>query len=427
MPRRRPSHLFRATLATGALASGTIATAAVTTLTGYLGLLSAAGLLAGRRPPRTGRTGPHLRFAVLVPAHDEAVGIARALATMQAMDYPRDSFEVHVVADNCTDDTARVVRECGVEVHERHDLEDPGKGSALNWLHDQLVQRGDAFDAFVVIDADTDVDPRFLAAMDDALRSGAEAAQGFYGVRDADRSATAGLRAAALACRHHLRPLGRRTLGGSCGLFGNGMAFRAELLAARRWSGHLTEDLEMQVELLLDGHLVTYVPEARVEAEIPHDLDASVTQHQRWERGRVEVARTSLPRLLRAVIEGRRPRFAHLDAALDQLVPPISVLVAAQGAANAVGLAALVLHPGRWSRRLVLLDAISTSLLVGHVLAGLRSVDAPRSVYRSLLDAPRLVVWKLRLWLGLLGRQSDVSWTRTDRNEPELVQAREAT
>ena len=79
----------------------------------------------------------------------------------------------------------------------------------------------------------------------------------------------AGLRAAALTLRHHLRPLGRTTLGASSGLYGNGMAFSRELLEHRAWTNHLTEDIEMQMELLLEGTLVVYAPAAVIEAEMP--------------------------------------------------------------------------------------------------------------------------------------------------------------
>src|ERR1700712_2049120 len=142
MPVRKPPRSLAGVLGGGALTTATAAATVVSTLTGYLALLSVRGSVAGRRRPAPAASAMHHRFAILIPAHDEAAGIARALATMQAMDYPDRAFEVHVVADNCTDATAHVVRSCGVEVHERHDLDDPGKGSALNWLHDRLIERG---------------------------------------------------------------------------------------------------------------------------------------------------------------------------------------------------------------------------------------------------------------------------------------------
>ena len=80
---------------------------------------------------------------------------------------------------------------------------------------------------------DTTLETGFLAAMDAAFADEDVAvAQGFYGVRETEESPAAALRYAALACRHHLRPLGRTRLGGSSGLFGNGMAFRRDVISA---------------------------------------------------------------------------------------------------------------------------------------------------------------------------------------------------
>ena len=236
-------------------------------LAGYLGVVTVSALIAG---PRRGTTGSlpqsPRRFVIAVPAHDEATVIERALASLRDLDYPSPLFEVHVVADNCTDDTAQVVRQSGFEAHERADSASPGKGPALNWLFDRLLDLNVHFDTLVVVDADTTLHPGFLREMAAAFDGGATAAQGFYGVRDVDESSTSALRFAALACRHHLRPLGRTHLGGSSGLYGNGMAFDTELIMQRRWSGHLTEDMEFQMELLLDGQLVVYVPGAKLQA-----------------------------------------------------------------------------------------------------------------------------------------------------------------
>lgn len=395
------------------------ATAAAVPLAGYLGVVTVAGVVANRRARRRGSPTepPTTRFAILVPAHDEEGVIGATVSSMVGIDYPAALFSVHVVADNCTDGTAAEARGAGATVHERDAPDDRGKGAALNWLHDELVAGGDPIDAFVVVDADTYVDRGFLAAMDRALGDGAPVAQGFYDVHEAGESAAASLRAAALACRHHLRPLGRNALGASCGLFGNGMVFTSAVLAERRWSGHLTEDLEMQVDLLLDGVPVRYVPDARLHAEMPDALDASVTQHQRWEAGRIQVFRSSMPRLLGGVLRGPRGRrLAALDAAFDVAVPPLSVLVADQVLALAATTGALLLAPGRGRRRRAVINAVTAGALVAHVLAGLRSVDAPASTYRALASAPRLVVWKLGLWLRLVGDDSDVEWTRTARN-----------
>ena len=389
------------------------ATAAVALPSAYLLVISVAGLLPrGRR--RDG-VDPETKFTILVPAHNEAAGIARTLEAFDALDYPSDLFSVHIVADNCSDDTAAVVRRSRWTVHERRVPDEPGKGPALNWLLDGVVASGEPFDAILIVDADTTVAPGFLKAMNELIRDGVQAAQGYYSVRDPDLSTAASFRFAALACRHHLRPLGRTRLGGSAGLYGNGMMFTRSLFDGRRWTGHLVEDAELQNELLLEGHLVTYAPDAVLWAEMPQSVSQATSQNLRWERGRIELARRYVPRLLAGLNGARGRRLARVDAVFDHLVPPLSVLAFTQIAVagiHAVG-AAAGHRPSRWA---LLVDAAAMAALVGHALAGLASVGAPPARYKALLSAPKLVVWKVGLWFEALRPSEQVEWTRTARN-----------
>src|SRR5262249_23194674 len=77
----------------------------------YLVGLTLGALVAPRRvpPPGPGRR----RFAILVPAHDEEPVIGRLLRSLAALDYPHDRFDVCLVADNCSDATARIARSAG--------------------------------------------------------------------------------------------------------------------------------------------------------------------------------------------------------------------------------------------------------------------------------------------------------------------------
>lgn len=391
-----------------------VATSVNALLTSYLGLLTAVG--APRPTARARGLQPATRFVILVPAHNEEAVISDSLRSFAEIDYPTDLFDVHVVADNCSDRTADIARAHGVHVHERHAPDQPGKGPALNWLFD-IVDRGGEFDVALVVDADTIIDRDFLRAMDTAFVRGAVAAQGFYSVRDPAGSTSAGLRYAALACRHHLRPQGRCRLGASCGLYGNGMAFRREVLRRRRWTGHLVEDAEFQMELLVrDGDIATYVPQALIHAEMPGTLEAASSQNERWERGRIELARRYLPILTRQFVHApRHRRIAIADAIADHLVPPLSVMVTAQLVTTIANRLSIPLGVPR-SRGRAKVDAMALVVLGVHVVAGLRSVSAPWSVYRSLTRAPVMVLWKVGLWRRVLRRRTEVEWQRTPRN-----------
>ena len=69
-----------------------------------------------------------------------------------------------------------------------------------------------------------------------------------------------------------------------------------------------------------------------------------------------------------------------------------------------------LVRAGAWASRFAL-----TGLAV-HVVLGLRVARAPRAVYRSLLLAPKAIVWKVNLWLRMLVRPGEVNWIRTTRN-----------
>lgn len=401
-------------LLAGVAALGTIASAV---WSGYLVIVTFGalrGLARGRReterfdPPTT-------RFRVLVPAHNEAALIADTMEALARLDYPRELFEVHVVADNCTDTTAELVRAAGFEAHERHDLTNPGKGPALGWLLDQLPDRTGSDAAFVLIDADTIVDPGLLSVFDATLRGGATVVQGHYAVLDDDAGGNVGFRAAALAVRHYVRPLGRTELGGSSGLYGNGMAFAEPVARANRWSDHLVEDIELAIKLLLDGGRVEFAPDALVRAEMPETLEDATSQNQRWEAGRAQVAATFVPSLVDAAAAKRHGRrWAYLDATLDLTLPPITSLFALTAVAGGT---LRVLARGRIAVAGAALGIGGLVVQVGHTLLALRVVGAPAAVYRSLLMAPVHIAWKVLLLLRMARRNGPDSWIRTTRND----------
>ncbi len=365
------------------------------------------------------RSKPRRRFSVIVPAHDEERLLGSTLDSLLGLDYPADLYDIHVVADHCTDATATIARTRGVYAHERGDPEPAGKGASLRWLLDRLLASETAPDAVAVIDADTTVSPNFLRVMDARLSDRTPVVQAYYAARNDETSSLIGFRAAALAARHYLRPLGRTALGCSSGLYGNGMAFTTEVARSHAWSDHLTEDLELQLELLLAGIRVGFAADAVVEAEMPATLEASRSQHERWERGRSDVARRYLPRLVTRAVRGGPPdRVACVDATLDQLMPPVSVVLAGTAVWAGASMVAAPLLKSRAATRHRRAAVLVATAIAAHVLSSLRMVGASASVYRSLLRTPQMLAWKARLWVRVLTKERDaVRWVRTQRND----------
>lgn len=383
------------------------AEAVLALMVAYLLLLTGAALFAPcHTKPR--QDAPTHRFLILVPAHNEERLLPSLLASLGQLDYPASLYSIHVVADNCTDRTAELARASGAIAHERVDDERRGKGYALQWLMQQLSASAEPHDAVLILDADSIVSPNFLSVMDARLARGEHAIQAYYAVRDPQISWSASLRSVALAALHYLRPLGRMVLGGSAGLKGNGMIFAAEILREYQWSASLTEDIEYHMALILGGRRVMFAPDAIVWAEMPSTLKASQTQNVRWERGRQEMVRQYVPRLLRAALARRS--FLLFDAAVEQIIPPFS-LVAAASLVSLIGAMALQSITGMLLGVFILLGQVV------YILAGLWLSSAPKKVYQALLYAPAFIVWKVWLYLRVLIGLDRKGWTRTARND----------
>ena len=83
---------------------------------------------------------PH-RFAVLIAARNEEAVIGGLIDSLKRQEYPADLIDIYVVADNCTDRTARVAESHGATVFERFDDARVGKGYALNFLLGKIEER----------------------------------------------------------------------------------------------------------------------------------------------------------------------------------------------------------------------------------------------------------------------------------------------
>lgn len=379
----------------------------IATIVSYLLLLTVAAFFARRTTPAR-RGAPSHRFVIMIPAHNEERLLPKTLANLQQLDYPQELFRIHVVADNCSDRTAELARVGGAVAHERFDTELRGKGYALEWLLQRLWDTGEFHDAVLILDADSVVSPNFLRVMDARLARGERVIQAYYAVHQPEGAWSAGLRAVALTVLHYLRPQGRMVLGGSTGLKGNGMVFAAEILRKHRWSASLTEDIEYHMELILAGERAMFAPDAVVWAEMPDSLRASQSQNERWEKGRMEMVRRFVPKLFGASL--RKQSFLLFDAAVEQLIPPFSVVA---GASIAVLLAALALQSP-------IGIALATAIVLGQVIyvfAGLALARAPWSTYKALFFAPMFMGWKLWLYIRLLLGVKPRAWIRTARND----------
>jgi 1,2-diacylglycerol 3-beta-glucosyltransferase len=372
-------------------------------------LMALAALARRQKPPAPPVT--RLRFDVVVPAHDEEAEIGGTVASLLAIDYPRELFRVLVVADNCIDRTAERATAAGAQVLVRNDPEHRGKGYALAHAFNRSLAQ-DFADVVVVVDADTAVSSNLLTAFAARFEAGAVAVQADYGVRNPLSSWRTRIMTIALAAFHGVRSVARERLGLSCGLRGNGMGFSKAVLRLEPYNAFsIVEDLEYGLALGYAGIRVQYVHEARVLGQMVVAERASRSQRRRWEHGRQALVRQHVPRLLGQAWQRRDPLL--LDLALDLMVPPLGQLALM----NAVG-AALCVLVARFGDGVLLAPYVWGASCFGLFLYVVRAWAMSGLGAKGLLTllwAPVYVIWKLSLRFLGRGQGSQEEWVRTTR------------
>lgn len=358
---------------------------AVAIVLGVPGLVGAAhlGLLAVAswfyREPRPASP-PEIRFLVLVPAHNEERVIGSGLEAIMADRRPCEM--VLVVADRCTDRTAEIARSLGASVIERGPHEPAGRAAARQAGLEHA--RSLDWDAVLMLDADSVIEPGFFDACACAMASGAKAVQArSESSRGCTLAAEASL--AAFTLQGITVPRGRDRLGVSVRLRGTGMAIRRDVALAHRFRAPASEDLFFTLDLLLEGIRCRHVDAARLRSQGASTWGAFEGQKVRYEAGRMAAARAYVPRLLRRAIEHRDA--ASLETAWFLASPSFALATLSQLLAG--GLAAIA---GAWT--LAAVFAAAFALLALALITGLIQARAGLRTWLALCAAPWYLVWK---------------------------------
>ncbi|MBD1876517.1 glycosyltransferase [Nodosilinea sp. FACHB-131] len=349
-----------------------------------------------------------LSLAVLVPAHNEAEGIATTLATILPQLRPSD--RLLVIADNCTDATAEAARQAGATVIERHDLAQRGKGYALDYGLNHLMANPP--DIVVFVDADCDLQPHSLAALAIQAQQSQRPVQAVYLM---EKPPSPGLKdsisAFAFKVKNWVRPLGLYRLGQPCLLTGTGIAMPWEAaIAVNIASGHIVEDMKLGLDLALAGYGPQFCQSAWVTSRLPSGNQAATTQRTRWEHGHLQMLSEYVPRLLVQAL--RQGRVDLLVLALELGVLPISLQVMVTLAIAALCLAATLAGLSWLPAYLALGAVLALSTGVSLAWAGYGRSDLS---LRDLLTVPLYVLNKIPLYFKFLVKP-EKTWVRTERD-----------
>lgn len=229
------------------------------------------------------------RFMAIIPAHNEEAVVANLVESLKNQNYDRELYDIYVIADNCTDNTAKVAREAGAIVYERFDATKKTKGYALDWFLQQKIKEDAPYDAVFIFDADNVADADFIKNMNKKLCQGEDVVQGYRDIKNpTDSWITAGY-ALFYWTMHRFYHLARYNLGLSPLLNGTGFMVRFDVLKPNGWDTEtLTEDIEFSLKRIIKGRKLGWATDAIVYDEQPVGFKQSWSQRSRWTVGHIQ-------------------------------------------------------------------------------------------------------------------------------------------
>lgn len=318
----------------------------MTTLYFYQIVYIVVGLVRRRAKPEPEPSRLH-KFAAVICARNEAEVIEELVKSLKAQRYPAELLDIYVLADNCTDQTARCAREAGAIVYERRNTQEVGKGYALDYLFRRIrhSHNGNSYDAYFVFDADNVVHPDFAAEMNKTFSRGYEVVTCYRNSKNfASNWISAGYSIWFLREARFLN-FPRMLFGNSCAVSGTGFLVSDSLIRENGgWPFHLlTEDIQFSVNCALSGHRIGYCDRAVVYDEQPTSFSQSWAQRLRWSKGFYQVNAHYSPLLIKGIFRNKGFRMSCYDMLIT--IAPGTLLTLFVFALNAVILFACLTQP----------------------------------------------------------------------------------
>lgn len=350
------------------------------------------------------------RVTVLIPAHNESTNI---IPTLDSLKGQTTALSIVVVADNCEDDTASIARATGVEVIERFDMSQRGKGYALDFGVRHLA-KGVTPDFVVVVDADCVLESDAITALINTAKFARRPVQACYLMRSLEQSSIkTKIAAFAWLLKNYVRPLGFMQLGLPCQLTGSGMAFPWDLISRVNFaSGHIVEDMKMGIDFASIGSAPVFCPSALVYSDFPMNEEGIKTQRTRWEHGHLGIIVKDVPRIL---WKGLALRNLDLFAmGIDLMIPPLSLMAIMLMVWLMMGLLFTLISSAFLP---LLMKALSVFALFVIAIMLFWLVYGRKAIsLGQLLSIPYYILMKLPIYAKFIfNRQSE--WVRSKRDE----------
>lgn len=273
------------------------------------------------------------KFMAIIPAHNEEMVVGSLIESLKNQTYDKNLYDIYVIADNCTDNTAKVAEEAGAIVYKRFDSQNKTKGFALNWFLQQKISENADYDAFFVFDADNIVDKNFITAMNKKLCEGEEVVQGYRDIKNpTDNWITSGY-ALFYWTLHRFYHLARYNVGLSPLLNGTGFMVKFDIVKPQGWKTEtLTEDIEFSLKTIISGKKLGWATDAIVYDEQPTSFKQSWSQRSRWTVGHIQCVGRYTGELAKSIVEHKSlvnvDGFLYIIGSIPMFVVSVVLLLA---------------------------------------------------------------------------------------------------
>ena len=284
-----------------------------------------------KHPARSEKAKTQHRYGFFIAAHNEESVIANLVKSIKDQDYPSELIDIFVVADACTDDTARVAREAGAIVYERNDLARKGKSWVMDYGFDRILREYPGkHEAFFIFDADNLLSRDYVSIMNDVFDQGFMAMTSYRNSKNFGSSWISSGYATGFLSEARFMNGPRMMLGASCAVSGSGYLVSARIIEAMHgWQFHtLTEDIQFSSFCAIHGVRIGYAP-AEFFDEQPVKLNASIKQRMRWTKGFYQILFSYGGQFLKSIFRYRRfPAYdLFMTVAPGNLLTLVTVLV----------------------------------------------------------------------------------------------------
>lgn len=271
------------------------------------------------------------RVAYIIPACNEEDVIEDTVRSIiEGQNYPRELFDVYVVADNCKDRTAALAEKAGAIVLIHNDP-DPAHHMAayplkfgINYI---MYESGKEYDIVIRVDADNHLNADYTSLMNDAYQGGVDLARPYEGALNATQSffTKACTLFYVFDSRYGSRVRERFHLAAHVNGSGAMMSTRM-LKATGGYDCHtISEDAEYYFDRLFDGYKGHFVEDAVIYEDMPSSLKDTYNRNKRIGSGGMSLMKSKLIKMLGKFFT--TGKFSYLEIFLTYIFLFLTVLL----------------------------------------------------------------------------------------------------